>query len=324
MKSKKPIGLIDGSVSESEVTVPPQELDSNESDKIEGNVISTSGPDHLTDDLHHRAVHSETGLSPASLGNEAKCSSEDSLESLKHSDVLRVAGASLADLRLKYGDAMELAGANLAGLKFKHSDALHVAGTGMSDLKLKHSDALRIAGASLVDLKLKYGDVMELAGANLANLHRKHSDEMRVASESLAGQKLEQNETLRLVAASLANIKHKNELHDATMKLATAGLSDEYWKLISTIKVQTAISAQHMDYIKKTSTILKDIKVFDAVKNGINSFNVAPTGSLYRHLKHISLNNDIEALASDWSNTGRDLREAIELAASTEKDTGDE
>ncbi|MGN5129805.1 hypothetical protein ACTG13_09095 [Aeromonas hydrophila] len=317
MKSKKPIGLIDGSESESELTTSPSDLDSSECDKIEGNVISTSDPDHLTDDLHRRAAHSETGLSPLSLDGR--------MEGLKHSDALRVAGASLADLRLKHGDVMELAGTNLECLKFKRRDALRVADSDMLDVKLKHSDALRMAGASLVDLKLKHGDVMELAGANLASLHQKHSDAMRVASESLADQKLEhQNETLRLAAASLANLKHKNELNDEIMKLAAAGLSDEYWKMISRIKIHTSISAQNMDYIKKTSSILKDIKVIDSVKNAVASFNVAPTGSLYRHLKHLSLNNDVEALASDWCNTGRDLREAIELTTSTEKDTGDD
>lgn len=324
MKPQKPIGSIDGSTPESELTVSPQGLDSGESVGSEKNVISTSSPDQLTDDLHHRVANMEIETSPVELSGKAMCSSEESLEGQKHSDVLRVAGASLADLKLKYGDVMELAGTKLTGLKFKHDNALRVAGEGLSDLKLKHSDALRIAGASLVDLKLKHGNMMELAGANLANQNRKHSDALRVVSEGLADQQLERIKTLHLATTSLANIKHEKEFNDATMKLAKAGLPDEFWELVSSIKTHDAIPVQHMDYIKKTSSILKDIKVFNAVKSAVYSFNVAPTGSLYRHLKHISLNNDIDALASDWSNTGRDLTEAIELVASTEKDTGDE
>ncbi|HHO2162129.1 hypothetical protein GOY18_13080 [Aeromonas hydrophila] len=306
MDLKKPIGQIKDTSLESELTVSPQGSNSYEDKGNEASVISTSGQEHSTHDVQHGKANHEAHSAPSSLGDDNTSLSSEGWEELINSNALQDASARFAEQQRKYNDAVLEAAANLTDMQRKRSEALQAAGASLVDLQRKHKEALLEAGASLTDIQCKRNDALEAAGASLPELTLNNSD------------------NLRSIIKHWNNLKYKNEVNKATARIAALGLSDEYWKLISNIELKTSIYSRNMDFINKSSYLLKDANILESTKNAIKSFNVLPAGSLFRHLKHLSLNNDIDALASDWSNTGKDLKDTIKIIEITKSDKGDE
>lgn len=190
--------------------------------------------------------------------------------------------------------------------------------------KLINSNALQDASACFVEQQRKYNDSLLEAAASLTDMHHKRSEALQAAGASLPELALKDSDNLRSIIKHWNSLKYKDEVNKATARITALGLSDEYWKLISNIEMKTSVYSRHMDFINKSSYLLKSSNILESTKNAINSFNVLPAGSLFRHLKHLSLNNDIDALASDWSNTGKDLKDTIKSIELTKIEKGDE
>ncbi|WP_368227247.1 hypothetical protein [Aeromonas sp. R1-1] len=306
MNFKKPIGQIKDTSLESELTVSPQGPNSYEDKGNEASVISTSGQEHSTHDVQHGNANHEAHSAPSSLGEDTTSLSSESWEKLINSNALQDASACFVEQQRKYNDSLLEAAASLTDMHHKRSEALQAAGASLIDLQQKHKEALLEAGASLIDIQRKRNDALEAAGASLPELALKDSD------------------NLRSIIKHWNSLKYKDEVNKATARITALGLSDEYWKLISNIEMKTSVYSRHMDFINKSSYLLKSSNILESTKNAINSFNVLPAGSLFRHLKHLSLNNDIDALASDWSNTGKDLKDTIKSIELTKIEKGDE